>query len=74
MPNKSTATRNMTLEYDRETERLLEDLKVFFGVKTKAEAIRRSLAVVRTASRYAGDDRTLTLSEPGTNDKVKLSF
>ena len=67
-------TRSMTLEYDDKTEAVLEELKLFFGVTSKAEAIRRSLAVARSAAKYADEDRTLTLTEPSTSVTVKLAL
>ena len=55
----------MTLEYDEETEAVLEDLKKFFGVKTKSAVIRRALAVARAAKKYADSDRSVRIVKPG---------
>lgn len=62
----------MTLEYDENAEKVLDYLQAFFKVRGKAEAIRRSLAMVRTLSKYADADRTVTITDPKTNTKVKL--
>ncbi len=71
----SNSKRSMTLEYDADTEKVLNDLKDFFGVKTKAEVIRRSLAVTRSTRKYVDDnDRTLSITEPETGDKIKLAL
>lgn len=45
----------MTIEYDEETNELFQSLKEFFGVKTKAAVIRRSLALARAAKKLAVD-------------------
>ncbi len=66
--------RNMTLEYDEKTEAVLEELKDFFGVKSKAEVIRRALAVTRSTTRLADDHHVVTITEPKTNDRVKLGL
>ena len=54
----------MTLEYDKETEALFEDLKKFFGVKTKTAVIRRALAVARTAKKYADKEKSVRFAKP----------
>ena len=51
----------MTLEYDEETEAVLEDLKKFFGVKTKSAVIRRALAIAKAAKKYADQDKTVRI-------------
>lgn len=55
----------MTLEYDEETEAVLEELKKFFGVKTKTAVIRRALAVARAAKKYADPERSVRIVRPG---------
>lgn len=56
--------RQMTLEYDDETEAVLEDLKKFFGVKTKSAVIRRALAVARAAKKYADPEKAVRIVRP----------
>jgi hypothetical protein len=56
--------RQMTLEYDEETEALLEELKKFFGVKTKTAVIRRALAVARAAKKYADPEKSVRIVRP----------
>jgi len=51
----------MTLEYDEETEAVLEDLKKFFGVKTKSAVFRRALAIAKAAKKYADRDKTVRI-------------
>lgn len=62
----------MSLEYDKETEALLEDLKGFFGVKTKAAVVRRALALARVARSFSGEDHSLTMVEPGTGERTSI--
>jgi len=57
----------MTLEYDDETDALLEELKKFFGVKTKTAVIRRSLTIARAAKKYADKNKTVRFQKPGEN-------
>ncbi len=64
--------RSMTLEYDDNAEKVLAHLQSFFGVRGKAETMRRSLALARALSKYADGDRTLSITEPKTNMTVKL--
>lgn len=40
----------------QEGEELLEELKAFYGVKTKYAVIRRSLAIARAAKAYIEKD------------------
>jgi hypothetical protein len=55
----------MSLEYDDETDELLDELKQFFGVKTKSAVIRRSLALARVATRKANKkEKTVALGDP----------
>ena len=54
----------MTLEYDEETDALLEDLKKFFGVKTKTAVIKRALAVARAAKKYADAEKSVRFVKP----------
>ncbi len=56
--------RQMTLAYDEETEALLEELKKFFGVKTKTAVIRRALAVARAAKKYADPEKAVRIVRP----------
>lgn len=46
---------HMTIEYDEKTNELLKSFKKFFGVKSKVEVIRRSLALARAAKKFAVD-------------------
>lgn len=59
---------HMTIQYDEDTDELLEDLKKFFGVKTKVAVIRRALAIARAAKRYADSDRTVRISRPRSEE------
>ncbi len=63
-------TKVMSVEYDGDTEKLMEELKEFFGVKTKAAVIQRSLAIARAARKYSDDDKTLSVIDPSTNMQV----
>ena len=54
----------MTLEYDDETDALLEDLKKFFGVKTKAAVLRRALVIAKAAKKYADEDKSVKFEKP----------
>ena len=65
--------RQMTLEYDEETEALFEELKKFFGVRTKTAVIRRALAVARAAKKYADPEKTVRFVKP-TNAKEGETF
>ncbi|WP_428031403.1 hypothetical protein [Ancylobacter sp.] len=66
---------NMTLEYDKDTEELLEDLKLFFGVKTKTAVIRRSLALAKLAKRKANpEDKTVVMARSKATDADAETF
>jgi hypothetical protein len=61
--------KQMTLEYDEETEALLKELQKFFGVKTKSAVIRRALAVSKAAKKYADEDNNVRFANPTDSEK-----
>lgn len=67
-------TKQMSLEYDSETDALLEELKSFFGVKTKSAVIKRALAIARQAKRYADSDKSVRISKPRTRESETFSL
>ncbi len=72
--NYMSSNRSMSLEYDDTTAELLEELKEFFGVKSEGEVVQRALAVTRSIVRLADANHMVTITEPGTNDKIKLGL
>ena len=62
----------MTIEYDAETEAQLEELKKFFGVKTKAAVIRRALAISRAAKKYSDDEKSVRIASPSDGDRGEV--
>jgi hypothetical protein len=69
----SQSNQKMTVEYDAETAELLEELKEFFGVKTKAAVIKRSLAIARAAKKYSDRDKNVQFVNP-ENTKMSKTF
>lgn len=66
--------KKMTLEYDEDIERLIEELKLFYGVKTKSAVIKRSLAVARAAKRYSDNHKSVRIVRPGNNADGETFF
>jgi hypothetical protein len=62
----------MTIEFDQATDDQLEELKEFFGVKTKAAVIRRALAIANVAKSNADGDKSVTFVKPNTLEREKL--
>ncbi len=58
----------MTIEYDENAALLFDDLKEFFGVRTKVAVIRRSLAITRVAVRFADKDKCVRFVNPTTKE------
>ena len=63
----------MTLKYDDKTDALFDELKTFFGVKTKAAVVKRSLAIARAAVKHADTDKTVRFERPD-NPKIGETF
>lgn len=59
----------LTVEYDENTEELLDELKDFFQVKTRSGVIRRALAVAKAAKKYSDKDGSVTFVNPSHPEK-----
>ena len=57
---------------DEATDKVLEELKKVFGVSTKAQVFRMSLALARVAARNADEDNTVTIKGKDGEDKIIL--
>jgi len=64
-------TRKTTLDVNAETEKLLEELKKAFGVKTTAGVIKKSLELSRFMARNADEDNAVVI-ETKNHEKTKL--
>ncbi len=60
------------------TARLLDELKLAFGVDSRADAIRRALALARIVASHAGAERTVVIKGAGEAEDraetIRLAF
>jgi len=59
------------LDVNMETEKLLEELKKAFGVKTTAAVLKKSLELSRFMARNA-DDTNVVVIETKDHERIKL--
>jgi hypothetical protein len=64
-------TRKTTIDVDKETEMLLTELKVAFGVKSNVGVIRKSLQLSRFMASQADKDSAIVI-ENEKHEKTKL--
>ncbi|MDA4846413.1 hypothetical protein [Hoeflea poritis] len=64
----------LTLEYDDRAEKVFDELKEYFRVNTRAEVIRRALAITRSAKQLADENHMVTVTDPDTNEQVLLGL
>jgi len=58
---------------DSTLDKTLEELKKHYGASSKAEILRKAIALLNVASRHENADGSLTLRQDGKNDtKVVL--
>ena len=58
---------NLTLNLDKKAEQSIEDLKQHYGASSKAEVIRKALALLQVAARVQNGNGTLYAK--GKDDK-----
>lgn len=64
---------NMTLSYDKETEEVMEDLKNYFGFKTKSAVIHKALSIAMTAKNKAdAKDKVVIMSSSKTDKEPQV--
>ncbi len=61
----------LTFQLDENTERAIEELKVFFGTRSSAAAIRSALAVAQTAVPVS-KNRTIVVRDQNTNQDLNI--
>lgn len=61
-----------TFEMDSDAQRVLDQLKEFYGVKTNAAAIRRALALARLAAEASDEKKQFTFKDAQDGDKEKV--
>lgn len=71
---KESSMAQTTFNFDEATEKAFEDLKVVFGVKTKAEVLRRLVALGRLSGQLADDNNNLTIKTDHKEVVVPLQF
>jgi hypothetical protein len=59
-----------SIEMNENTVRALDELKTFFGVKSNAAAIRRSIALAQVAMENANEKRQLVIRDPQGKEKT----
>jgi len=64
-------SRKTTLDVDADTEALLNELKVTFGVKTNAGVIRKALQLSKFMASEADENHTVVI-ENKKHEKTKL--
>ena len=62
---------SMTFKYSEDTDKILEELREYFGVQSKADAIRRALAIARTVRKDADDDKVVRIHKDSDKDGEK---
>jgi aminopeptidase N len=58
-----------TFKFDERTERMIEQLKVSFNAPTKAEVMRKALALLELARQAKESNQSLAIVDKGTSVK-----
>jgi hypothetical protein len=58
-----------TIKFDEQTEKLFEELKRDFGATSKAEVIRRALALLEVARQAKKTGREISVTSEGKIEK-----
>jgi hypothetical protein len=61
-----------TFDIDKKTAQKLEELKVHFGASSKAEVLRKAIALLNIASNLEASDGSITIRKDGNDQKVIL--
>ena len=59
-----------TFNVDEKMDKTLEDLKDYLGATSKAEVIRRAIALLKVAKDAAQDDGSFVIKKKGEDVKV----
>ncbi|WUR16095.1 hypothetical protein E7V67_013625 [[Empedobacter] haloabium] len=57
---------------DSKLDSTLEDLKKHYGASSKAEVLRKAVALLNIVSRYEGADGSVTLRQGDNDTKIVL--
>ena len=61
-----------TFDIDEKTGQKLEELKIHFGASSKAEVLRKAIALLNLATRYEDSDGSITIRKDQVDQKVIL--
>jgi len=59
-----------TFNFDEKTGQVLEDLKVHFGASSKAEVLRKAIALLNVATEYEAADGSITIRKDDVDQKI----
>lgn len=61
-----------TFDIDEKTGVKLEELKAHFGASSKAEVLRKAIALLNIAVKCEAEDGSITIRTDGTEQKIIL--